>query len=161
RIGPDRTAPADAAVVLDTPYALPLLAGRPVVPVGDSPAAVAELLDIERASDLISGARVTSKPDGVRPWTDIPGVGLAAARCGGGVPDAQVGTHHGLRVNGTAVPWWPDGATDHVDAAAGAPALGRALAWRLGAWSHRAGAVEALTAPSEADRLAAEDAAHS
>jgi hypothetical protein len=85
----------------------------------------------------------------------VPGAELAAARCGGPVPDATVALRERLTVGGTPVRWWPDAETDHTD---GSPyALGRALAWRLGAWSARAAAVEALTHPDD-PLLPAEDA---
>jgi hypothetical protein len=55
------------------------------------------------------------------------------------------------------VPWWPgqDGGADHVD---GTPAaLGRALAWRAGAWPLRQALAEAFARPDHAGALAAED----
>jgi hypothetical protein len=54
------------------------------------------------------------------------------------------------------VAWWPVDGVDHVD---GTPAaLGRALAWRLGAWSRRQALAEAFAFPDRAMELAAEDA---
>jgi hypothetical protein len=54
------------------------------------------------------------------------------------------------------VSWWPEEAVDHVD---GSPAaLGRALAWRVGAWPLRQALAEAFAFPDRAAELAAEDA---
>jgi hypothetical protein len=75
------------------------------------------------------------------------------------VPPARVARHDGLQVDGIAVPWWPAGDIDHVDVGAGAAALGRAIAWRLGRWDRRAAATEALEHRADGDRLVAEDAA--
>jgi hypothetical protein len=61
-----------------------------------------------------------------------------------------------LTVAGRAVAWWPGDDADHVD---GSPAaLGRALAWRAGAWSLRQALAEAFAFPDRAGELAAEDA---
>ena len=61
-----------------------------------------------------------------------------------------------LRAGGREVPWWPGDAGDHVD---GTPAaLGRALAWRTGAWPLRQALAEAFAHPDRAAALAAEDA---
>jgi hypothetical protein len=65
--------------------------------------------------------------------------------------------HEELTVDGRAVSWWPaDDGIDHVD---GSPAaLGRALAWRAGAWGRRQALAEAFAFPDRAGELAAEDA---
>jgi hypothetical protein len=95
----------------------------------------------------------------------VPGVALAAERCGGSVPGGEVAEHDPVTVTGgVAVGWWPGsdgpgGGPDAVSRAAGAGALGRALAWRLGRWDCRAAAAEAFARPDEADDLRAEDAA--
>lgn len=44
--------------------------------------------------------------------------------------------------------WWPDADADHVSLAAGAGALGRAVAWRHDAWHLRAALTEALSVPT-------------
>jgi hypothetical protein len=63
--------------------------------------------------------------------------------------------HEVLSVAGRPVTWWPDGDLDHVD---GSPAaLGRALAWRAGAWGMRQALAEAFAFPDRAAELAAED----
>ena len=165
RIAPDQTCAASDTVVLDKPYLLPLLAGRSVVPAGGRPGPVADLLDVDLASEVATGA-VLTRPVRTVPWAEVPGVQLAAARCAAPVPTGLVGWHQELRVRpgrgapAVAVPWWPDRDTDHVDTGVGGAALGRALAWRLGCWHRRAAVAEALTADAAArDGLRAEDAA--
>ena len=155
RVGPATTVPREAAVVLDLPYLLPLLGHeRTPVPADEAPGPVADLLDLPLASELLGPLAPDPGPARTLAWAGVPGAELAAARCGGPIPDATVAVHERLAVGGTPVRWWPDGETDHTD---GSPyALGRALAWRLGTWSARAAAVEALTDPDDAV-LAAED----
>jgi hypothetical protein len=73
--------------------------------------------------------------------------------------------HAGLTVTDVdgedvTAPWRAVADVDHVDEGAGAEALGRALAWRLGAWERRAAVVEALRAgesPRASSQLEAED----
>ncbi|MEN3357555.1 MAG: hypothetical protein V7637_1537 [Mycobacteriales bacterium] len=159
RVAPDQVAARDAVAVLDQPHLLPLL-GRAVVPAGDAPGPVADLLAVPFASDLVT-ASVTSAPAGRRRWADIPGADLAAERCGAEVPAVEVAEHDQLLVTGgVPVPWWPGGPAgpDAVDRPAGPAALGRALAWRLGRWGRRAAAAEAFAQPGDAARLRAEDA---
>ncbi len=158
RVDPDRVVRPSRVVVLDAPYLLPLLDAS-VVPGGDDPEEVADLLGVDLASQRRADDGVTSTPAETVRWEDIPGALLAARRCGGPVPAGRVARHNGLRVAGVAVPWWPAGDLDHVDVAAGPQALGRALAWRLGRWDRRAAAAEALDRPADAARLVAEDAA--
>jgi len=155
RVHPATTVPRDAAVVLDLPYLLPLLGDeRTPVPADEAPGPVADLLDLPLAGELLGPLAPDQGPARTVRWADVPGADLAAARCGGPVPDAIVAVHERLTVGGTPVRWWPDGETDHTD---GSPyAAGRALAWRLGAWSARAAAVEALTDPDD-PTLRAED----
>lgn len=154
RTAPAVTVPRADAVVLDLPYLLPLLTRTPV-PAAGSPGAVADLLDLPTASELVGRPVPSGRPRRRRPWAEVPGAALAAARCGGAVPDAVVAEHAALTVDGVPVRWWPDGGTDHTD---GSPdGLGRALAWRLGAWAARAAAAEALRDPDDAS-LASEDA---
>ncbi len=158
RVAPDRVAPRAAAVVLDLPFLLPLLGSRAVVPAGGAPGPVADLLELPFASDLVPG-RVVSTPVRRLRWAVAPGADLAAERCGGAVPGAEVAVHDPLTLaGGTRADWWPDRDVDHVDAAAGPGALGRALAWRLDRWDRRAAATEALANPRDAARLRAEDA---
>ncbi|HEY6749479.1 MAG TPA: ATP-binding protein [Mycobacteriales bacterium] len=154
RTAPGTTVPRAEAVVLDRPYLLPLLTRTPV-PAGAAAGPVADLLDLPTASELLGDPVPAGEPRRRRPWADVPGAALAAARCGAAVPDAVVVEHDALTAGGVPVGWWPAGRTDHTD---GSPdALGRALAWRLGAWPARAAAAEALRHPGD-EALAREDA---
>jgi hypothetical protein len=151
RVAPDRV--AAEAVVLDAPYLQPLVES-PVVPAAGAPGAVADLLDLPLASELARGT-VTGTGERRR-WADLPGAPLAAARLGVPALTGDVVLHDGLDIDGRAVPWWPGEDADHVD---GAPeSLGRALAWRAGAWSRRQALAEAFAFPDRARVLAAEDA---
>jgi hypothetical protein len=152
RVAPDRVA-ADG-VVLDAPYLQPLV-DLPVVPAGGAPGAVADLLDLPMAGELVR-ATVSSRPDRRLPWTQLSGAALAAARLGRTELSGEVAVHSPLEAGGRAVAWWPGEDVDHVD---GTPAaLGRALAWRAGAWPLRQALAEAFALPDRADDLAAEDA---
>jgi hypothetical protein len=153
RVAPDRVC-ADA-VVLDAPWLQPLV-DRPVVPAGGTPGPVADLLDLPLASEVVR-AEVVSRPDRELAWAEVPGAELAAARLGVPALTGRVAVHPGLTVTGgRTVPWWPGRETDAVD---GTPAaLGRALAWRAGAWPLRQALAEAFAAPGRAAELAAEDA---
>jgi hypothetical protein len=153
-----RVAPADVradAAVLDAPWLQPLVE-LPVVPAGGAPGAVADLLDLPLASELVR-AEVTSRPDRELAWAEVPGAELAAARLGIAELTGRVAVHARLTVTGgRRVPWWPGDDQDAVD---GSPAaLGRALAWRAGAWPLRQALAEAFAAPERAAELAAEDA---
>jgi len=159
RVAPDRVVVRSAAVVLDEPHLLPLLGDRAVLPAAGAPGPVADLLDVPFASEVLR-AEVVSEPVRRRRWAEVPGVRLAAERCGGAVPDAEVAEHDPLLLSGgVRARWWPGERADAVDRAAGASALGRALAWRLGRWDRRAAAAEALAEPADAADLRAEDAA--
>ena len=152
RVAPDRV--VGEAVVLDAPYLQPLV-DSPVVPAGGAPHAVADLLDLPLASELVR-ATVTSRPERRIPWAQLPGAGLAAARLGRSELSGEVAVHAALVVDGREVAWWPGEDVDHVD---GSPAaLGRALAWRAGRWSARQALAEAFALPDRAEQLAAEDA---
>jgi hypothetical protein len=156
RVGPERVVDRDDAIVLDRPYLLPLLTGA-VVPAGGAPGAVADLLDLPFASEVVS-AEVTSTAAGVRKWADVPGAVLAAQWCGVEEPPGVVETHRPVVVSGgVEVDWWPGSEADAVSAAAGPGALGRALAWRLGRWERRGAVIEALRRPEIAATLSAED----
>jgi hypothetical protein len=156
RVAPDRV--AATAVVLDAPY-LQSLVDDPVVPSAGAPGAVADLLDVPLASELVH----PMAPDGGGrrlAWADVPGAELAAARLGRTVLEGDVVIHDRLTVDGHVVAWWPadaaDDEADHVDGTPGA--LGRALAWRSRAWGRRQALAEAFAAPDRAAALAAEDA---
>jgi hypothetical protein len=85
----------------------------------------------------------------------VPGAGLAAARLGLPGLAGEVAVHAPLLAGGRPVPWWPGDGVDHTD---GTPAaLGRALAWRAGAWPLRQALAEAFAEPARSAALAAED----
>lgn len=152
RITPERV--ARDAVVLDAPYLLPLLE-LPVVPAGGAPGPVADLLDLPLAGELVR-ASVTSRSGRSVPWAQVPGAALAAARLGRDELTGEVAVHEPLTVDDRPVAWWPGEDVDHVD---GTPAaLGRALAWREGAWSLRQALAEVFASPDRAPELEAEDA---
>jgi hypothetical protein len=151
RVAPDRV--VEDAVVLDAPWLQPLV-DAPVVPAGGAPGAVADLLDLPLASERVRAS--VSATGRRRPWAELPGAGLAAARLGRTELTGEVAVDEALNVGGRAVAWWPGEDVDHVD---GSPAaLGRALAWRAGAWSMRQALAEAFAFPDRAADLAAEDA---
>ncbi|MGY1609717.1 sacsin N-terminal ATP-binding-like domain-containing protein [Geodermatophilus sp. SYSU D00700] len=156
RVAPDRVAdPAREPVgVLDAPWLQPLADGV-LVPAGGAPGPVADLLDLPLVSERVRAA-VTSTPVRRGPWAAVPGAELAAARLGRAALTGEVAVHEPLLAAGRPVAWWPDGAVDHVD---GSPAaLGRALAWRAGAWPLRQALAEAFAEPGRTADLAAEDA---
>jgi hypothetical protein len=150
RVAPDRV--VENAAVLDAPY-VQRLVGKPLVPAAGAPGAVADLLDLPLAGELVRGT-VTGRGERRR-WTDLPGAALAAARLDIAELTGEVELHDRLDVDGRPVPWWPGEDADHVD---GTPeSLGRALAWRAGAWSRRQALAEAFAFPDRAAELAAED----
>jgi hypothetical protein len=151
RVAPDRV--VEDAAVLDAPYVQPLV-GKPLVPAAGAPGAVADLLDLPLAGELVHGT-VTGVGERRR-WADLPGAALAAARLDVTELRGDVEVHDRLDVDGRPIPWWPGADADHVD---GTPeSLGRALAWRTGAWSRRQALAEAFAFPDRAGELAAEDA---
>jgi hypothetical protein len=151
RVAPDRV--SAVAVVLDAPYLRPLV-DAPVVPAGGSPGPVADLLDLPLAGEIVHGT-VRERPVRRTPWRELPGAELAAARLGVAGLEGELAVHRTMTVAGRPVPWWPEGDLDHVD---GSPAaLGRALAWRAGAWPLRQALTEAFAFPDRADELAVED----
>ena len=157
RVAPDRVAdPArEQVAVLDAPWLQPLADG-PLVPAGGAPGAVADLLDLPLVGERVR-ARVESVPLRRQAWAEVPGAGLAAARLGLPGLDGEVEVHRPLRAGGREVPWWP-GAGGAPDAVDGTPAaLGRALAWRAGAWPLRQALAEAFAEPGRSADLAAED----
>jgi hypothetical protein len=126
-----------------------------VVPAGGLPGPVADLLDLPLAGELVR-ASLTSRPERVVTWAGLPGAALAAARLGRPELSGEVAVHRSLEADGRPVTWWPGEDVDHVD---GTPAaLGRALAWRHGAWPLRQALAEAFADPDRAADLAAEDA---
>ncbi|TDQ55146.1 sacsin N-terminal ATP-binding-like domain-containing protein [Actinorugispora endophytica] len=117
---------AEDAVVLDSPDLLPLLADRPAVLLpADRAAALADVLDLDLASEVVDG-RVTSSGD-VRPVPDEVRVLLG--------PSPLTYLHHDeLRVDGVPVEWRCAGGHLHTATTDG---LARALCWSTGQWSRR------------------------
>ncbi|GAB3439021.1 hypothetical protein GCM10027570_02790 [Streptomonospora sediminis] len=119
-------ADAEDAVVVDRPDLLPLLAGRPVVLApAPSAAALADVLDVDLASEAVDG-EVDSTGE-VRPVPDeaaavLPGSALTYIH------------HEELSVDGTVVEWRCDGQTAHASTTDG---LARALCWLAGNWQAR------------------------
>jgi len=156
RVAADRTVERDEAVVLDAPYLYPLLDRTPV-PAPGFAAAVADLLDLPLASELVTAA-VTSTPTSMADWSAVPGAAAAARRLGVDSLPGRIAWHLPLVVTGDrVVSWWSEGGLDHVHTDAGPAALGRALAWRHGTWLSRAALVEAFAHPDDQVRLTAED----
>jgi hypothetical protein len=158
RVAPGRIADPEReqVLVLDVPWLYPLVDGA-LVPAGGAPGPVADLLDLPLAGEELS-ATVDGRPDRTVRWAELPGAALAAARLGVAELTGEVGMHDRLTAGGRPVPWWPGddgGGADHVD---GSPeALGRALAWRAGAWPLRQALAEAFAHPDRSAGLAAED----
>ncbi len=158
RVAPELTVERDEAVLLDAPYLLPLLDRIPV-PARGLVAAVADLLDLPLASEVVTAA-VTSTATSVSNWSELPGAGIAARRLGMNSLPGRIACHDPLVVTGDrVVSWWTAGGMDHVHRGTGPDALGRALAWRHGAWSLRAALAEAFAHPDDLARLTGEDAA--
>ncbi|MEO5876335.1 MAG: hypothetical protein ABIS86_11045 [Streptosporangiaceae bacterium] len=135
--------PSDDAIVLDTPAALPLLAGQPLILAAhDRAADLAELMDLSLASEELPG-EITS----VGVEHEVPAAVHAV------LPEApRTYVHHDrLVVDGQHLPWWGLNA----DGPAG---LARALAWHAGRWPDRF-LIEALlrTPAATADLLAESD----
>jgi hypothetical protein len=156
RVAPDRVADPgrERVVVLDLPWLYPLVDG-PLVPAGGAPGPVADLLDLPLAGEEVT-ATVEGGPARTLRWAQLPGAALAASRLGLPELPGRVAVHDRLTAGGRRVAWWPGEDVDSVD---GTPAaLGRALAWRAGAWPLRQALAEAFAEPDRADALAAEDA---
>lgn len=158
RVQPGLTVDRDDAVVLDAPYLLPLL-DKATVPAAGHPPAVADLLDLPMASEIVT-ATVSSTAGSVSAWADVPGAAVAGRRLGIAALPGRLARHDPLLVtDGRPVSWWPEADLDHVDDAAGPAALGRALAFRHGNWPLRTALAEAFAHPEEGPRLDAEDGA--
>jgi hypothetical protein len=120
-------AEADEVVVVDAPDLLPLLAGRPYLPIPLRFAmALADLLDLELASDVIDAG--VDEPGEVR---DVPEAIRAL------LPDAP-GTYveHDdlILADGTEVDWRVADGVVHTSTFDG---LARGLAWAAGRWDQR------------------------
>ena len=146
---PDRVV-ADA-VVLDAPYLQPLV-DPPVVPAGGAPGRG------RRPARPAAGRRAgpgdghrAGRPVAAPLGASCPGAGAGGRPAGRRRADRRGGRPRARSPSdGRAVAWWPGEDVDHVD---GSPAaLGRALAWRAGAWSLRQALAEAFAHPDRAAR---------
>ncbi|MEV4257333.1 hypothetical protein AB0J52_29605 [Spirillospora sp. NPDC049652] len=136
------------ALVLDRPDLLPLLTGQPlVIAAAGSAEALAELLDLPRASE-----EVTGEPAGPGTPTAVPAVVRAVLP---DAPDTYL-AHDRLVVDGVEVPWWAGDDGSGGIHAAGPSGLARALAWTVGAWPDRHLAEAVLRAPDDTPALLAE-----
>jgi hypothetical protein len=136
--------PAEDALVVDVPYALPLLADQPLILLPHTRAgALAELLELQPASEEVPGG-----PDSPGVEREVPGIVLEL------YPEApETYLHHDkLVVHGRETSWWYDDRPHAADAAG----LARALAWELGRWDERQALLALLTAPDAAALLLAE-----
>ncbi|PSK98254.1 hypothetical protein CLV30_12040 [Haloactinopolyspora alba] len=137
-----RVLAAGDAVVCDAPYWLQL--GRPeALP---APAALADVLDLDLASEVWEG-RVTTAGRR-RPVPDVARAVLAQA-------PSQYGKHDDLRVDDVSVGWWVEGDTVHASTLDG---LARGIAWVTGRWDRRWLLAEVLRDPAAAPGLVVEDA---
>jgi hypothetical protein len=130
------TVPTDEAYAVDRPDLLPLLAGRPWLPVDVTlGAALADALGARLASSL--DAAITSTPRATARLADLAP----------GAPDVGVDLHDPLTVNGVAVAWSLAGPTPTTD---GTPAgTARLVAWLTNRWDARH-SVEAALRDDEA-----------
>jgi hypothetical protein len=151
-----RVVRADQAVVVDDPVLLQRTdLGLPVLAAGpQAGAALAALLDLPLAADLVRGA-VDEDAD---PGTVTP-VPVAA---GALVPQAPVTwcEHDRLVVDGVEVEWWVEPADDDLPAAVHActvEGLACGLAWAGRAWHRRAAVAQVLADPAALPRLVAEE----
>jgi hypothetical protein len=119
-----RTVPVGDAYAVDRPDLLPLMAGRPWLPVDVTlAAALADVLGVRLASSL--DARVTSTPHATARLADLAP----------GAPDVGVDLHEPLTVDGVRVAWSLAGRTPALD---GTPAgTARLVAWLENRWETR------------------------
>ncbi|GAB2814834.1 hypothetical protein GCM10022221_10890 [Actinocorallia aurea] len=142
--GTPEVVPAEDAIVVDVPYALPLLEGQPLILLPlDRAAALADLLELSVASEEIPGEMAD---EGVE--REVPEHVRAL------FPEApETYFHHdALVVDGREVAWWYDGEPH----AATPQGLARAIAWEMGRWDDRLLLAALLAAPDEAGALLAE-----
>ncbi|WP_116949537.1 sacsin N-terminal ATP-binding-like domain-containing protein [Jiangella endophytica] len=137
-----RVVPAASVMVCDGPHWLQL--GLPELIPG--PAALADLLDVDLASEVHDAAL---RDAGRR--QPVPGVAAAVL----GVTPPTYLEHDDLIVGGVSVDWWPSGDDVH---AATTDGLARGLAWTTGQWAKRWLLAEALADPDALPGLLADDA---
>lgn len=124
-----------AVLVLDQPWVAQLLPADRLVPAVREPRLVAELLDLDLATDILGDP----EPAGEVVPGDCPGVAEAAAALG--VSPSPVSLVPELAVSGTRVAWWVHAGRCLVDGSAAG--VGRAAAWAAGRWADRSLAVAA------------------
>jgi hypothetical protein len=146
RIGPGVVVPAGDVVVVDAPEHLQVLAADRalVVPLGAAEQ-LAEVLDLDRSSDVVgapdlSGGAERAVPAGLTGLVD----GLAASWQ----------EHDDLAVDGVEVEWWR--AADGTVHAATVDGLARGLAAAAGRWEARLLIAAVLVDPDRAAELALE-----
>jgi hypothetical protein len=127
--------PAGDVAVLDRPWLLPVLSAARAVAArpGDLDAALADLLNVPLASELITD-QPTSSGEPVA-WAELGAVRLACSLLDTPVPTGSVVVHDELVVADTRVPWWVDGALVHAEDSP--EGLARALAWATDRWPDR------------------------
>ncbi len=117
---------AEDAAVADSPMWRQRTDVAAMVPGGDDPAALAEVLDLSLASELAGGVVTGSAVEGTVPDAARAVLGEAAAR--------TWWEHDELRVDGVEVEWWLDEAGVHAVTTAG---LAAGLAQATGQWARR------------------------
>ncbi|GHD35058.1 hypothetical protein GCM10007147_41210 [Nocardiopsis kunsanensis] len=137
-------ADAEDTVVLDSPDLMPLLDGPMVIAPAALAGRLADVLDLDLASEVVTG-RVGSAGR-IRPVPDEAELFLDLA-------DRTYLHHQSLTVDGTQLDWYVGDDAVH---ASGTDGLARALCWRAGAWSRRHLLAAALRDPSASARLLAE-----
>ncbi len=139
--GEPEVVPAEDAIVVDRPDALPLLRGQPLLPV---PVHLADALELSTAGDAVPGVIESSGSE--RP---VPAVAREVLP---GAPATYV-HHERLVVDGQEIPWWYEDGVVHASGPAG---LARGLAWACGRWADRLLAEAVLRDPDALPLLLAE-----
>ncbi|MFV2195641.1 sacsin N-terminal ATP-binding-like domain-containing protein [Nocardiopsis sp. LOL_012] len=141
-------ADAEDAVVVDSPDLLPLLADHALVLApADSAEALADVLDLELASESVDG-----DVEGEGRMRSVPGE-AALFLDPAEEPDRTYLHHDTLTVDGVEVAWYVGDGRVHASTADG---LARALCWRAGQWERRHLLAAALREPSAVADLLAE-----
>ncbi|MQA61847.1 MAG: molecular chaperone Hsp90 [Actinophytocola sp.] len=140
---------AERACVLDQPWLLEVVDPSSLVATAGEPGALADLLDLPRASEIIEG-EVAAEGE-FAAWSELGAVCAAAELLGVAVPAGGVVMHGKLdvRVNGETrtAHWWVDesGGVHTEDSEHG---LARAFAHAAGDWQRRHLLAELLADPS-------------
>ncbi len=139
-----RVVPASDAVVVDAPYWLQLDLPAPLPLPASAAPAVADLLDLPMASEVVDAAPPPGDHAAVP--TSVSGLLPAAPR--------DYVEHDELLVAGREVDWWVHGGEVHAATLEG---LARGLAWVAGRWDARFAVAEVLRDPARGPALAAEE----